>query len=63
MATSYTTNAPFLVKNNWQWVRWTHSEPNRHAAILDKAKELNASAWDFGQADHYETSRYPFGSR
>lgn len=59
----FTTRAPFLVGGRWRWVRWTHAEANHHAAILAKASELGAVAWDFGQADHFETARYPFGSR
>jgi hypothetical protein len=56
---SYTTLAAFQCKDKWIWVRWTHNEPNSHAAIISKAKELGAAGWDFGQAEHHETSRYP----
>ena len=61
----WTTRAAFITKQggSWSWVKWTHFDPNKHAAILAKAKELGAVAWDFGQADHFEADRYPHGSR
>jgi hypothetical protein len=39
----------------WFWVTWTTGEPNKHAAIIDKARELGVNAWDFGNADKTET--------
>lgn len=56
------TKAAFRLPGNrgWSWVTWTHSEGNKHAAIIDKARELNATAWDFGQADHGEFDRVNF---
>jgi hypothetical protein len=62
-AASYTTRAPFLVANRWQWVRWTHADANKHAAIHAKAGELGAAATDPSQADHYPTREYPFATR
>jgi hypothetical protein len=56
---SYTTLAAFQFKDTWRWVRWTHNEPNHHKAIPLKGEELGANAWDFGQAEHHETSRFP----
>jgi hypothetical protein len=53
------TNAAFVVNGKWTWVKWTHREPNKHAAIIGKAKELGATGWDFGQADHYPLDQYP----
>lgn len=55
----YRTNAAFYVLGKWVWVKWDHKEANKHKAILDKASEVNAESWDFGQADHAEVSRYP----
>ncbi len=57
---SWTTRAAFFVGGAWKWVRWTHNEPNSHAAIIAKSAELGASCHDFGQADHAETSRFSF---
>ena len=54
------TRAPFLINHKWQWVTWNHHHGNRHAAILEKAKELGATMWDFGQADHGEFGRVNF---
>jgi len=56
---TYTTKAAFLVRHRWTWVKWRHAEPNSHAAITSKARELNADAWDFGNADHYPTDQFP----
>lgn len=57
-AIAFRTRAAFLVLGSWQWVTWTHAEPNKHAAIIDKGGELKATAWDFGNADHDELSRW-----
>jgi hypothetical protein len=53
------TRAAFrlLGARNWQWHTWTHNHGNKHAAIHEKATELGAVAWDFGNADHAELSR------
>lgn len=56
----FRTRAPFLIDNRWLWITWSNHHGNKHAAILEKATELSATAWDFGQADHYETSRAGF---
>jgi hypothetical protein len=61
MSEPYKTKAPFLVNNRWVWVTWTNPHGNSHAAIIEKAKELNAQAWDFGQADHEMVSRSSVG--
>jgi len=53
------TNAAFVVQGRWQWHTWTHDEPNSHAAILAKARDLGATGHDFGQATHYPLSEYP----
>jgi hypothetical protein len=59
----YRTRAAFMLpgRRNWQWVTWTHREPNKHAAIIAKANELGATSWDFGNADHYSLADYPGG--
>ena len=54
------TRAPFMVDNKWQWVTWNHHHGNKHAAIVEKAQELGATAWDYGQADHGELGRVNF---
>ncbi len=46
------TTAPFHMGGRWVWKTWRHGKGNTHKAILDKAAELNADAWDFGQATH-----------
>lgn len=56
-AIPYRTRAAFLINNRWCWHTWTHSEGNKHAAIIDKSKELGATCHDFGNADHDELSR------
>lgn len=62
---SYTTRAAFMRPGarGWSWVKWTHGHANKHAAIVEKAKEIGATLWDFGQADHFPTSEYPHQSR
>jgi hypothetical protein len=60
---SYTTRAAFLRGGRWGWIRWTHGDANKHAAILGKATEIGAQGCDFGNADHDETSRYSFETR
>jgi hypothetical protein len=50
--TEWKTRAPFLVAGSWRWITWTHGAANKHAAMIDKAKELGAQSWDYGQADH-----------
>ncbi len=62
-APTYTTRAPFLVAHRWQWIRWTHADGNKHAAIHAKATELGATATDPSQADHAPTRCYPFATR
>lgn len=54
------TRAPFFVSGRWIWRTWTHTEANKHAAIIEKATELGAQAWDFGQADHEFLDRAGF---
>ena len=44
----------------WFWLTWTTDTANKHAAIIAKARELGATAWDYGNADHVETDRSPF---
>ncbi len=57
----YKTRAAFSRRGKWGWVTWTHQEPNKHAAIIAKGRELGAEGWDFGNADHYSVSDYPAG--
>lgn len=59
---TFRTRAAFMVPGSrgWRWVTWTHNHGNKHAAIIEKATELSASAWDFGNADHAESSRANF---
>jgi hypothetical protein len=51
---NWKTRAAFVYPGNpnWRWVTWTHHHGNRHAAIIEKAREIGATSWDFGQADH-----------
>ncbi|MEK9899154.1 MAG: hypothetical protein VW516_00210 [Rhodospirillaceae bacterium] len=62
-AVPYRTRAAFLVSGAWRWIAWTHADGNKHAAITDKAQELGATSWDFGQADHSELARWNFDTR
>ncbi len=60
-STSFRTRAAFHIgTSGWQWVTWTHRHGSKHAAIVEKAKEIGASAWDMGNADHAESSRAGF---
>jgi len=70
---AWKTRAPFLINGKWKWIVWTTKadDPsfppgevgNKHAVILKKARELNAEAWDFGQADHMEAGRANYAGR
>ncbi len=62
MNITYKTRAAFRLTNGagWTWITWTHRHGNKHAAIIEKANELGAKGWDFGQADHAEASRANF---
>lgn len=53
-ARSFRTRAAFSMNGGvtWTWHVWTHAHANKHSAIVEKARELDASAWDFGNADH-----------
>lgn len=51
----YTTKAAFHIQGRWVWKTWTHNTPSVHAAINDKARELDADHWDIGNATHFET--------
>lgn len=57
---SFKTRAAFQIKGRWKWYTWTHEEPNKHAAIIEKAKELGAERWDYGNADHAFVSEANF---
>lgn len=46
-----TITAPFMLEGSWHWLTWQATTANKHAAILDKAAEIGATAWDFAQAD------------
>jgi hypothetical protein len=61
-AAEWKTRAAFMVKPGagWTWLTWSHAHGCRHAAIIEKARELGAVAWDFGQADHGEVGRVNF---
>lgn len=36
---------------SWTWRTFDFAGGNKHAAIVQKAKEIGANAWDFSQAD------------
>lgn len=45
----------------WTWITFTHEGAdlgNKHAAIIGKAKELGAVAWDFSQAEYDRADRF-----
>lgn len=51
MNTRETTAAfSFDAGSTWRWFTWKHANGNKHAAIIAKAAEIGANAWDFGQA-------------
>jgi hypothetical protein len=62
MATPYKTRAAFQMAGGrgWTWITWTHAHGNKHAAIIEKAEEIGAVRWDFGQADHGPVDRVNF---
>lgn len=49
--TQYRTRAPFYYGHRWHWHVWQHENGCSYSAIVDKANELKAEVWDFGQAD------------
>ncbi len=57
---AFKTRAAFIVKPGgpWIWLTWDHNDPNKHGAILDKAKEIGAVGWDFSQAYHDFADRF-----
>lgn len=59
----YKTRAAFMLpgRRGWSWITWEHRDPSKHAAIIKKARELGATSWDFGNADHYSMADYPAG--
>lgn len=61
-ANGWKTRAAFRMagRAGWTWITWTHAHGNKHAAIIEKAQEIGAVAWDFGQADHGEIGRVNF---
>ena len=59
-ANGWKTRAAFQVGAGWTWITWTHAHGNKHAAIIEKAAEIGATHWDFGQADHGEIDRVNF---
>jgi hypothetical protein len=53
-ATKYSlkVTAPFLVGGRWVWLTcFDIGGGNKHAAIINHAAVVGATAWDFGQAD------------
>ncbi len=52
MTVLFRTRAAFLLPEGWRWVAWNRQEPSKQAAIVDKAYQLGAKGWDFGNADH-----------
>jgi len=60
MVNTWRTKAPFFVSGKWTWHTWNHNHGSSHAAIIEKANELKADAWDFGQADHGMIGRVNF---
>jgi hypothetical protein len=62
MKNTYRVRAAFVVAGRWRWITWTDTtcEGNKHAAIINKANELGATGWDFGNADFAEFDRAGF---
>lgn len=60
---AYKTRAAFMLpgRRGWTWITWTHHEPSKHAAIVKKARELGATGYDVGNADHHSVRDYPGG--
>lgn len=56
----YRTRAAFLIGSSWRWYSWSSREPNKHEAIIAKARAVGAVGWDFGNADHCEADRANF---
>lgn len=55
-------HAPFFLHGVWSWLTFTTREPNRHAAIFDKAREIGATMWDTSQASEMIDGTCVFGS-
>ena len=61
-ANGWKTRAAFRMSAaaGWSWFTWTHNHGNKHEAIIEKAQEIGAVSWDFGQADHGQVGRVNF---
>lgn len=59
-AISFRIRAPFHINGAWKWLTWTTEDANKHSAMIAKAREIGATSWDYGQADHELTSRAGF---
>jgi hypothetical protein len=59
---AYRVRAAFILNGAWRWITWTDATcgGNKHAAIIDKGRELSATGWDFGNADFAEFDRAGF---
>ena len=42
--------AMFMVGHSWRLMTWSTRHASIHLAVVEKARELQATAWDFGQA-------------
>jgi hypothetical protein len=51
---TFRVTAPFQINNKWEWKTWTTTMANKILAIDTKGRELGATRWDYGQADHAE---------
>ena len=60
---TYRTKAGFIRKGttHWVWLTWTNNEPSVHAAVEDKAREINASHADTSQSTHLPIDRWHDG--
>lgn len=60
---THRTRAAFLISGRWTWRTWNNCHASSHAAIITKARELNAGGYDVGNSDHDELSRWNFATR
>ncbi len=51
---THRTKAAFMLpgSQHWIWLTWCHGPETKHAAIINKANEIGAIRWDFGNSDH-----------
>lgn len=60
---THRTKAAFSTGYGWKWITWNNTHGNKHAAIVEKARELGAKGYDAGNAEHEEIGRWNFATQ